>query len=197
MADQTMFGKKTYLRGAWKPTMSLHPPSHRRELVPLAWIYRNKKQPTTKTGTIQESNPMKYMGERVAKYFGKRVYYGTVVGYDDDAVPVYWRVVYDDDDEEDMEFDELMIASRFATMEEKSSIQEWAPKKCVGERVAKYFGEKIYYGTIAGYNNDESPIYWHVEYDDGDKEDMENDELKRASNLAKIQEKLAKRNGSK
>jgi hypothetical protein len=140
---------------------------------------------------------MKYMGERVAKYFGKRVYYGTVVGYDDDAVPVYWRVVYDDDDEEDMEFDELMRASRFATMEEKSSIQEWAPKKCVGERVAKYFGEKIYYGTIAGYNNDESPIYWHVEYDDGDKEDMENDELKRASNLAKIQEKLAKRNGSK
>ena len=107
--------------------MSLHPPSHRRELVPLAWIYRNKKQPTTKTVTIQESNPMKYMGERVAKYFG----------------------------------------------------------------------EKIYYGTIAGYNNDESPIYWHVEYDDGDKEDMENDELQRASNLAKIQEKLAKRNGSK
>ena len=34
-------------------------------------------------------------------------------------------------------------------------------------------------------------------YDEGDKEDMENDELKRASNMAKIQEKLAKRNGSK
>jgi hypothetical protein len=181
--------------------MSLHPPSHRRQLVPLAWVRRKttelKKQPTTKTVTIQESNPMKCMGERVAKYFGEKVYYGTVVGYDDDAMPVYWHVMYDDDDEEDMELDELIHASRFATIEEKLSIQEWAPKKCVGERVAKYFGKKIYYGTIAGYNNDETPIYWHVEYDDGDKEDMEFDELKRASNLAKIQEKLTKRNGGK
>jgi hypothetical protein len=111
------------------------------------------------------------MGERVTKYFGKKLYYGTVVGYDNSGMPIYWHVMYDDE-EEDMELNELIRASNLAKIEEKSTIQEWDPKKCVGERVAKYFGGKIYYGTIARYDNDEMPIYWHVEYEDGDKEDM-------------------------
>mmetsp|Transcript_2213 Transcript_2213/g.6324 ORF Transcript_2213/g.6324 Transcript_2213/m.6324 type:complete len:734 (+) Transcript_2213:144-2345(+) len=66
-----------------------------------------KKSKDTDTNNIEAK--FKYMGFRVAKKFEgfADIYFGTVVSYDSDAK--LWKIVYDDDDEE--EFDEVDLKS--------------------------------------------------------------------------------------
>jgi hypothetical protein len=55
-------------------------------------------------------NQTKYMDRRVAKHFGKDLYFGSVDEfYNPDGVDL-WHVTYDDGDQEDFELDELMPA---------------------------------------------------------------------------------------
>ena len=58
------------------------------------------------------------------------------------------------------------------------------PGQFVKQRVAKDFGDGIYYGTITGFDEPEEDggkvVYWRIKYDDGDQEDFEKKELKDA-----------------
>ena len=47
----------------------------------------------------------------------------------------------------------------------------------VGRKVRRKFGNEYYIGSITHYNHDK---WWHVTYDDGDKEDLNCSELRRA-----------------
>ncbi|KAL9191506.1 hypothetical protein ACHAXT_001212 [Thalassiosira profunda] len=54
------------------------------------------------------------------------------------------------------------------------------PKDLVRKRVSKNFDGDVYYGTIMEYDDSETPPFWHVEYDDGDEEDMDKKDLIKA-----------------
>ena len=60
----------------------------------------------------------------------------------------------------------------------------------LGRRVAKYFHEEVYYGTVSrwlpAYENRDKVHLWHVVYDDGDQEDYEREELDTALNLYEL-----------
>lgn len=45
------------------------------------------------------------------------------------------------------------------------------PHSFVRKRVAKDFDGDVYFGTVVEYDDAEVPAYWHVEYDDKDRED--------------------------
>jgi pantothenate kinase type III len=47
------------------------------------------------------------------------------------------------------------------------------PNHFISKRVAKYFGDELFFGTVTRYNGK----YWHISYDDGDNEDMNVKEL--------------------
>ena len=56
------------------------------------------------------------------------------------------------------------------------------------QRVAKYFDGIIYYGTITTsrpFRSDKGILLWHVEYDDGDSEDFNKEEVMEAIELYK------------
>lgn len=59
------------------------------------------------------------------------------------------------------------------------------PSQYIGKRVAKIFDEdgKLYFGTIAGYRDDEE--FWVIVYDDDDNEDFEIGDLHRGLRLYK------------
>lgn len=48
-------------------------------------------------------------------------------------------------------------------------------KMFLDARVAKYFGEKLYFGSVIDYSTDES--WWRVKYDDKDEQDMDRCEI--------------------
>jgi len=53
------------------------------------------------------------------------------------------------------------------------------PKSYVNRRLCKYFGENesdLFFGVIASY--DEKVNFWHVDYDDGDEEEYDEDDVK-------------------
>lgn len=52
----------------------------------------------------------------------------------------------------------------------------------IGRRVAKYFDEVLFFGTVDYIHKDEEDDsqLWHVHYDDGDEEDFDYDQLKEA-----------------
>lgn len=58
-----------------------------------------------------------------------------------------------------------------------------APRKraYVGRRIAKYFGKKLFCGVISGWDPaalvDDRVDLWKVDYDDGDEEDLEEEEM--------------------
>jgi hypothetical protein len=62
-----------------------------------------------------EGSHPRWFGKRVAKYFETRVYYGTIVEYQEP----YWRVRYDDGDEED--FTEKEIKEHAKLLEKLTS----------------------------------------------------------------------------
>jgi hypothetical protein len=51
------------------------------------------------------------------------------------------------------------------------------PTACLGRRVAKYFDEDLYFGTVKNVRTDEKGPMWFIQYDDGDNEEFEEDEL--------------------
>ena len=56
------------------------------------------------------------------------------------------------------------------------------------QRVAKYFDGHIYYGTITTskpFKSDKGILLWHVQYDDGDSEDFNKEEVMEAMDLYK------------
>ncbi|CAB9503944.1 expressed unknown protein [Seminavis robusta] len=61
--------------------------------------------------------------------------------------------------------------------------------KHVGCCVAKFFGEELFFGTVKSY--DEGARWWSIEYDDGDTEEMNDKEVKKALKL--FQENKQKR----
>ena len=54
------------------------------------------------------------------------------------------------------------------------------PGQFVKQRVAKDFGDAIYYGNITGFTNNGNVVYWRIEYDDGDEEELDKKELRDA-----------------
>eukprot|EP00984_Skeletonema_dohrnii_P029150 scaffold19508_cov195-Skeletonema_dohrnii-CCMP3373.AAC.1 len=54
-----------------------------------------------------------------------------------------------------------------------------AAEDFVGKLVMKYFGGQVYAGVVSRYDPEEgdSKAQWHINYDDGDEEDMYEDEL--------------------
>lgn len=53
-----------------------------------------------------------YLNQRMARYFGKKLYFGTVRHFTpaDEEGGDLWRIIYDDSDQEDLELDELLNA---------------------------------------------------------------------------------------
>lgn len=56
-----------------------------------------------------------------------------------------------------------------------------SPESYIDRRVAKYFADEIFYGSITSYHEYEE--WWSVRYDDGDSEEMNIGELELALNL--------------
>jgi hypothetical protein len=64
----------------------------------------------------QSRGPRVYLGRRVVKDFGSKTHFGTVSGYSSDND--FWRVKYDNGDEEDFETKELESALRHCKKKE-------------------------------------------------------------------------------
>lgn len=58
-------------------------------------------------------------------------------------------------------------------------------KEYAGDRVAKYFGDDVYFGTVGEfwYDSEDEESLWRIDYDDGDKEDLAKDEFVEALKL--------------
>lgn len=66
------------------------------------------------------------------------------------------------------------------TLSEETSDPGEDPAKYIGIRVAKYFSKALFFGTVSHFVLDteaECGAYWHVKYDDGDREDLDKSEL--------------------
>jgi hypothetical protein len=56
-------------------------------------------------------DPKEFLGRRVAKFFGKDIFFGTINFISsEDKGDVWWHVLYDDNDEEDLDYRQLKIA---------------------------------------------------------------------------------------
>lgn len=69
--------------------------------------FESPKKPKTKIPNPKK-DPRAILGKRVAKYFDRNLFFGTVKNIvddvvDEDANEVWWHILYDDDDEEDMD----------------------------------------------------------------------------------------------
>lgn len=64
------------------------------------------------------------------------------------------------------------------------------PRSVIQRKIAKDFYGKTYVGTITGYDDSEKPVFWQVEYTDGDGEDYSYGEL--IQGMAYFEEKFGK-----
>ncbi len=55
--------------------------------------------------------------------------------------------------------------------------EDQSPIDFINRRIAKYFGEGLFYGTIVSYTTDKRTLYWQIEYEDGDSEEMDYKEV--------------------
>jgi hypothetical protein len=56
-------------------------------------------------------DPKEFLGRRVAKFFGKDIFFGTIDFISSlDKGEVWWHVLYDDSDQEDLDYKQLKIA---------------------------------------------------------------------------------------
>lgn len=93
---------------------------------------KRKKSESSKTKIPNlKSNPKKLIGNRVAKFFGKEVFFGTIESLvsvednpDDNPDEVWWHIHYDDDDSEDMDQNQVRIA---LSLYQKKSDQDKRP----------------------------------------------------------------------
>lgn len=107
------------------PSPTLTPTSH-----PIVNdnIVKSTTKKTTKRQAAEEADPetphkRSYIGRRVAKYFGKELYFGTIASWDpaaivDDKLDL-WRVEYDDGDSEDFELFEVEEGQKLYQQEKK------------------------------------------------------------------------------
>merc|ERR1712025_1388288 len=89
------------------------------ELLDQSWSNKNKNtnngnknfklsvQCTSPSGsqssTDSKKDPECYLGKRIGKEFGRDIFFGKIVSYDDEL----WHVEYDDGDEEDYDINDL------------------------------------------------------------------------------------------
>lgn len=77
-------------------------------------------------------------------------------------------------------------AKKRKNTESGQSTQENGNEQYIGCRVAKYFDGHIFFGTVEIHTDG----YWHVKYDDSDREDFDNADLKRALELYRKMEAM-------
>ncbi|KAL3920601.1 MAG: hypothetical protein SGARI_006905 [Bacillariaceae sp.] len=77
------------------------------------------------------------------------------------------------------------------------TIETADPKEFSGRRVAKYFDTDVFFGNVTYIPVKEGPAMWHIEYDDGDEEDFECEELKNGLLLYIEKQKLDPENKAK
>ena len=68
-----------------------------------------------------------------------------------------------------------------------NSTKKQSPFSFIGLRIAKCFGEDVFFGTIKKYIEPASsePDLWHIVYDDDDQEDYDAKDLRKAIALYK------------
>lgn len=57
---------------------------------------------------VKNSQPTHFISRRIAKDFDGEIYFGTIKEYDNSDTPAFWRVFYDDGDQEDYERKDLI-----------------------------------------------------------------------------------------
>ena len=57
------------------------------------------------------------------------------------------------------------------------SLDSMDPKSLLKKRIAKTFSGEVFFGIITKYEEEGSDSWWHVVYDDGDSEDLEQPEM--------------------
>ena len=141
------------------------------------------------------------VGSRVKKWFETKYYNGTVTEFDEEHK--WYKVMYDDGDKEEMNLKELrevldevvgLSKENAITTPKKNTPKKNTPKKgtpkkdtpkrdkplvgkeLIGAKVTKQFNYRLYNGTVAAY--DEELKWYKVDYDDGDKEEMNLKELR-------------------
>ena len=135
------------------------------------------------------------------KWFETKYYNGTVTAYDEEHK--WYKVMYDDGDKEELNLKELRevldevvglskenaITTPNKNTPNKNTPKKGTPKKdtpkrdkplvgkeLIGAKVTKQFNYRLYNGTVAAY--DEELKWYKVDYDDGDKEEMNLKELR-------------------
>jgi Lamin-B receptor of TUDOR domain len=126
--------------------------------------------------------PAKYeIGTELYKFFPEHGWFkGTITSFDADAQ--LYKVQYEDKDKEDLEEKEL---SKLLERSKSGPLGKYS----VGEKIAKYFsGHGWYKGQIVSYN----PVLrlYKVQYEDKDKEDLDEGEVTKALENAHNEEKL-------
>jgi len=66
-----------------------------------------KKQKIKPKPQPEQKSPQEYMGMRIAKWFDKDLFFGTITSFDPDEK--LWKVIYDDNDEEEFDETELKV----------------------------------------------------------------------------------------
>lgn len=128
-----------------------------------------------------------YIGVKVAKNFadpdadGEYTYRGEVTEHQDWNGSRIFRVLYSDGDSEDVSESELeQMIAHYQQVGEKLPDPNKESMRYIHARVAKiFFGDQTFFGTVKNYTNG----FWHIDYDDGDNEDMDADELLSAIKL--------------
>jgi hypothetical protein len=69
----------------------------------------------------------------------------------------------------------------------KTPSKKQSPFSYIGQRVAKFFGDDVFFGTIKKYIEPGAGEFdlWHIVYDDDDQEDFDSKDLRKALNLYK------------
>ena len=67
----------------------------------------------------------------------------------------------------------------------RSSSRKKGPDLYINERIAKFFGRALYFGTVTSWERDseDQSIYWQVTYDDGDSEEYDTNDMEAATDL--------------
>ena len=120
-----------------------------------------------------------YSNLRVAKWFGDTLFFGKVVSSEvTHSGRKIWRIVFDDEDQEDLYWDELKTAASLGTYFDHAWEKVGGPY--IGKRVAKYFGGDLHVGEVTSevppIGEDNTPL-WNIKYSDNSSEDFDSVEM--------------------
>merc|ERR1711862_226517 len=71
---------------------------------------------------VSYNDPDDLKGKRLAKWFGKDLFFGVIKGHEIDEGVIYWQIEYDDGDAED--FEEVDLGMAFALYEKNQEFDE-------------------------------------------------------------------------